>query len=137
MSAPEHKVDVREWLRRALEDIRWAHYAYEGHFLLQACFGCQQAAEKALKALLLAYNQPLERTHSLPRLLELCEPFVPDLNQFGDSLTVLDVYYAPTRYADVAHEIDYTEERVLDALARAEEVVQFLQQRIEARLEER
>ena len=137
MSAPEHQVDVREWLSRALEDLRWARYSFEGQFLLHACFGCQQAVEKALKALLLAYDQPLERTHSLPKLRQRCEPFVPELASFADSLTVLDVYYAPTRYADVAQDIDYTEERVEDALARAQQIMQFLQPKVEARLEDR
>ncbi len=137
MSVPEHQVDVREWLRRALEDVRWARYSYEGHFLRQACFGCQQAVEKVLKALLLAYNQPLERTHSLPKLRQLCEPFVPALSEFADSLTVLDAYYAPTRYADVGQEVDYTEERVEDALARTDAILELLRKRIEARLQDR
>jgi len=137
MSVPEHQVDVREWLSRALEDVRWARYSYEGRFPRQACFGCQQAVEKALKALLLACDQPLERTHSLPKLRQLCEPFVPELSAFDDSLTVLDAYYAPTRYADVGQEVDYTEERVENALARTDEIVQFLRREIEARLEDR
>ncbi len=54
MSAPEHAADVREWLSRALDDLRWARHSIEGGFLPQACFACQQAAEKALKAYLMA-----------------------------------------------------------------------------------
>jgi HEPN domain-containing protein len=90
--------------------------------------------EKALKSFLLAHDQPLERTHSLPRLLSLCEPYASELTRFEDSITELDVYYAPTRYADVGQAIDYTESRIERALAGAEEVLDVLASRIEARL---
>ncbi len=135
MTAPKHPVDVREWLKRAVDDLGWARHSYQGGFLPQACFACQQAAEKALKALLLVNDQPLRRTHSLPALLQLCLRFSAGLERFSDSVSVLDVYYAPTRYADVMDEMDYTETRTEDAIHRTEEMVGFLRGEIETRLE--
>ena len=41
--------------------------------MTQACYHCSQAAEKALKALLLALDQEPERTHSIERLLGALE----------------------------------------------------------------
>ena len=66
---------LHAWLRQAHSDLAMAAYASEGGFHAQACYHCSQAAEKALKALLLALDQEPERTHSIERLvlaLELC-----------------------------------------------------------------
>ena len=134
MSAPEHATDVREWLNRALDDLRWARHSLAGGFLPQACFGCQQAVEKTLKAYLLAHDWPLRRTHSLPDLLRLATEFDGEAGQFQDSALVLDAYYAPTRYADALVNLDYTETRVQDAIGRAGALIDWFQQRIEGRL---
>ena len=48
---------LHAWLRQAHSDLAMAAYASEGDFHAQACYHCSQAAEKALKALLLALDQ--------------------------------------------------------------------------------
>ena len=60
---------LHAWLRQAHSDLAMAVYASEGGFHAQACYHCSQAAEKALKAVLLALDQEPERTHSIERLL--------------------------------------------------------------------
>ena len=132
MSAREHDADIREWLSRAQDDLRWAEHSLAGGFLPQACFACQQAAEKALKSFLLACGEGIVRTHSLPSLLDTATDFDADLYQLQDSAIVLDVYYAPTRYADVLVQLDYTPERVQDAIQRARTLVNELALRIES-----
>jgi HEPN domain-containing protein len=64
---------LHAWLRQAHSDLAMAAYASEGGFHAQACYHCAQAAEKALKALLLALDQEPERTHSIERLLGALE----------------------------------------------------------------
>ena len=64
---------LHAWLRQAHSDLAMAAYASEGGFHAQACDHCSQAAEKALKALLLALDQEPERTHSIERLLGALE----------------------------------------------------------------
>ena len=64
---------LHAWLRQAHSDLAMAVYASEGGFHAQACYHCSQAAEKALKALLLALDQEPERTHSIERLLGALE----------------------------------------------------------------
>ena len=64
---------LHAWLRQAHSDLAMAAYASEGGFHAQACYHCSQAAEKALKALLLALDQEPERTHSIQRLLRALE----------------------------------------------------------------
>jgi HEPN domain-containing protein len=60
---------LHAWLRQAHSDLAMAAYASEGGFHAQACYHCSQAAEKALKAVLMALDQEPERTHSIERLL--------------------------------------------------------------------
>jgi len=60
---------LHAWLRQAHSDLAMAAYASDGGFYAQACYHCSQAAEKALKAVLLALGQEPERTHSIERLL--------------------------------------------------------------------
>ena len=64
---------LHAWLRQAHSDLAMAAYASQGGFHAQACYHCAQAAEKALKALLLALGQEPERTHSIERLLGALE----------------------------------------------------------------
>lgn len=64
---------LHAWLRQAHSDLAMAAYANEGGFHAQACYHCSQAAEKALKAVLLALDQEPERTHSIERLLSALE----------------------------------------------------------------
>ena len=64
---------LHAWLRQAHSDLAMAIYASEGGFHAQACYHCCQAAEKALKALLLALDQEPARTHSIERLLSALE----------------------------------------------------------------
>ncbi|MFO0137168.1 MAG: HEPN domain-containing protein [Cyanobacteriota bacterium] len=60
---------LHAWLRQAHSDLAMAAYASQGGFHAQACYHCSQAAEKALKAMLLALDQEPERTHSIERLV--------------------------------------------------------------------
>ncbi|MFM7085626.1 MAG: HEPN domain-containing protein [Cyanobium sp.] len=64
---------LHAWLRQAHSDLAMAAYASEGGFHAQACYHCSQAAEKALKAVLLALDQEPERTHSIERLVGALE----------------------------------------------------------------
>ncbi len=65
--------DPREWLNRALGKLRRARDASPGVYLEDLCFDAQQAAEKALKAVLLARNVAFPFTHDLSRLVTLLE----------------------------------------------------------------
>lgn len=42
----------KDWMDEAESDLRHAEADYKSHFYNWACFSAQQAAEKALKALL-------------------------------------------------------------------------------------
>lgn len=60
------------WLRKAESDLANAELCITaGTALDTACFHCQQAAEKALKAWLMAHDQPFPFRHDLEELIPL------------------------------------------------------------------
>jgi HEPN domain-containing protein len=68
--------DPREWLNRARSNLAGAAEATPGVYLEDRCFGAQQAAEKAIKAVFIHRGLRFPYVHDLRRLLQL-------LNQGG------------------------------------------------------
>jgi HEPN domain-containing protein len=134
MSASQYEADARAWLSRAPDDLKWSRHNLDGSFHREACFTCQQAAEKGLKAYLLAQGTPIARTHSLVRLLRQCLAFDQGFGAFLTGCQTLDDYYAPTRYPDVVSAAEFTVERAEAALAVASELVSFIQAKIQEAL---
>lgn len=65
------------WLRRAESNLRIAHLGRsEGIFLEDLCFEAEQAAEKALKALLIYLSGDYPKVHVFALLLERLEQYV-------------------------------------------------------------
>lgn len=70
----EGAASAREWLKHAQSDLRLARLAMNTEVLSeQVCFHAQQAAEKALKALLLSQCVDFPFTHDLAQLLEVLQ----------------------------------------------------------------
>ena len=61
------------WMRQAQNDLEAARFTAAQGFHAQACFLAGQAAEKALKALLLASGLTPPYSHSLERLVEMLQ----------------------------------------------------------------
>ncbi len=61
-------------------------------------FHAQQAAEKALKALLIKHQVPFGKTHDLEDLLRLAEPVVPGIRQELAEAEALTTYAVDARY---------------------------------------
>lgn len=68
---------VEAWMLKAEHDIISADrlIGIEPMILDSACFHCQQAIEKLLKAFLCYKEQDIERTHNIRFLLEKCSEF--------------------------------------------------------------
>ena len=64
---------AQEWLEHASIDLRYARRGVNDRLILGAhvCFHAQQAAEKAIKALLLAHGQQFPFTHDLETLISV------------------------------------------------------------------
>jgi len=83
---------VRQWLERAQIDLRSAQadLAVAPPITEDACFHCQQVAEKTLKAFLIHHDTEFERTHQIERLIKQCivvDPTFVELHEQADRLT--------------------------------------------------
>ena len=65
--------DPREWLNRARSNLALAKNRVPDAYLEDLCFEAQQAAEKAIKAVMIARKVEFPYVHDLARLLSLLD----------------------------------------------------------------
>ncbi len=89
---------VEVWLQRAESNLRLAEVGQtEGIFFEDLCFEAQQAAEKALKAVLIHLTGEYPRIHHLALLIELVEQYVSVPEEIHAAVA-LSNYAVQTRY---------------------------------------
>jgi HEPN domain-containing protein len=87
------------WLRKADSDLAAAEVCLTTRKALDAaCFHCQQAAEKSLKAWLIATGVRFPFVHDLRRLLNLCASAEPSFQQLEPFALSLNPFAVDTRY---------------------------------------
>ncbi len=94
------RADARAWLTKAETDLRAASVdlAAEPPLLEDTLFHCQQAVEKAFKALLTWHDEPFRKTHSLEELGRQLTRLHPELTDLVNRVTVLTEYAWKFRY---------------------------------------
>ncbi len=114
---------VREWLRKAAGDLAAARHLLLGGDRLgpSAAFHAQQAAEKALKAVLVWHGREVPRTHDLAYLVDLIASEEPELADAVRRSVTLTPYGVEARYPGDLPEPSPTEVRT--AVDLAEEIV--------------
>jgi HEPN domain-containing protein len=102
---------VVAWLTKAQRDLASARkLAAPPEALLDtAIYHCQQAAEKAVKGLLLFHDQDFEKTHDITDLLRLAAPFAPELSAFLALGELLTPYAVRFRYPGTVPEPERAE----------------------------
>ncbi len=95
---PDPVEEGRRWLDQARLDLDDARYNRNGGRHSLACFLCQQAAEKALKAFLILKEMEEIRGHSVGDLCERAAALEDRFAGLADAARSLDVFYIPTRY---------------------------------------
>jgi HEPN domain-containing protein len=89
-----------DWLRQGEADLRHARHALTAGDHDWACFAAHQAAEKAVKAVVLARGAEAWG-HSVTRLLAMLhEDGDAGAGALLDAARLLDRHYIPTRYPD-------------------------------------
>lgn len=89
--------DHEKWMAIANREIQAAETLGQAELYAEACFWCQQAVEKALKALLVYQGKEFSKTHSLIALAKQAGV----LNKLKEHIVYLDADYAATRYVVV------------------------------------
>ena len=90
---------VLAWIRKADSDLENATLCLSSNSSLDtACFHTQQAAEKYLKAYLMAYGLPAPLIHNIEKLVDLCEQHNPAFQSIKALGQVLTPYAVQLRY---------------------------------------
>jgi len=85
------------WWGRAEDDLRVAQRTQDISFA--CCFHCQQAVEKAIKALLVLHQVQFRRSHDIGELLaQLADTPTPPQPPIIDDLESLTLFAVETRY---------------------------------------
>lgn len=116
----------RMWLQKADHDLRSAKKLSSGEepLLDTAIYHTQQCAEKALKAYLAYRTQPLQKTHDLELLVELCEQLDCGFKRIMDDAVTLSPYVQEFRYPGDCLEPEMQD--VTEAITCAENILDFV-----------
>jgi len=113
---------INEWMEKADEDLEFAVSIIENStFYAQICFHFHQAAEKYLKAFIIACDLEFRKIHDLPVLLQSCLEKEPDLKILLDDCRFLNRFYIDTQYR-VHWPTEYTKEEALKAQTATEHI---------------
>ena len=136
MPRDEKASEVEAWLARARQDCRAADIDLDAvpPLLADAAFHCQQAVEKALKALLSHHEHPFRRTHDLGELGKACLAYEPALEDLLRSAAPLTEYAWRFRYPGELFEPDHDE--IARARAIAAEILAAIVSAVELRARE-
>lgn len=115
-----------EWVALANSDYEAAQILSSTKPYL-ACYHSQQAAEKALKALYVAYGIPFNFVHAIGELMDGLKDRHPQLQQLRKYAAILTLYEANTRYINVSTGTnpmkEFTEENAREAIQMAQEIL--------------
>ncbi len=120
--------DPREWLNRARSNLALAKNRVSDAYLEDLCFEAQQAAEKAIKAVMIRRNIEFPYVHDLAHLLSLLEEvgeIIPKSVLRAEELTS---YAVDTRYPGLSSPVE--EQEYVDAVEIAETVVRWAEERV-------
>ncbi|MBW2368480.1 MAG: HEPN domain-containing protein, partial [Deltaproteobacteria bacterium] len=89
---PDPKI-IKEWLKKADEDFDFASSIIkDSTFYAQICFHFHQAAEKYLKAFIIAHGIEFKKIHDLILLNKNCLTKEPKIDALLDDCKVLNKY---------------------------------------------
>ena len=123
------KPEIERWWKQAEADYESAKSTITAQKYYVAAFLCQQAVEKALKALYIQEKKNLLKTHSVSRLSK--ELNIPE--NLAVKIALLEPIYQQTRYPDIADNIpseEFEESDAQEALRTTEEVLEWTRKKL-------
>jgi len=127
----KNKAAAEIWFARAKDHLNFAKAGWkESKIISDTCVLCQQAAEKALKSLLELENidvdkTPSLKTHRLTEIVEECQKYFPQVEEFKHGCDRLTVYYFDRYPSDVP--LNLTKEDAEFALRIAGEILSVIE----------
>jgi HEPN domain-containing protein len=114
---PELKEHIEAWLQKAENDLMTAQRLLDiaPMILDTACFRCQQAIEKSLKAFLIYNNKEIVKTHDIAFLRNECAHLDPIFSTI--EISNINDYAVDGRNPDFAIQPDANEARAYYQLA--------------------
>jgi len=105
------RLEADAWLRRAHDDLGAARKLLSGSdpFPATAAYHCQQAAEKALKALIASTGKPVPKMHDLRVLIAQCTLIDARLATLHEACEELTPYATEFRYPTDSRDRDMSE----------------------------
>jgi HEPN domain-containing protein len=91
--------------------------------IANACYHCQQCAEKALKAFLVYNNVKYRMIHDLDDLCFDCKNIDPDFKQISVNCNILNDYITHSRYPS---SYVFVEIEMYESIKLAEEILDFV-----------
>ncbi|MGD8245466.1 MAG: HEPN domain-containing protein [Anaerolineae bacterium] len=117
----------RDWLEQAERDLSRAGIDLKYEYWEWACFTAQQAAEKAVKALLMSHGYSVWGHAITPMLRGLETMETPE--GIIELAQLLDAHYIPTRYPNGFAEGKpadyYNEQKAKEAVDAASDIIRF------------
>ena len=123
--------EARRWAAQSLRDLKAAEDSFMSKNYEWSCFQAQQAAEKAVKALLHLHGMS-SWGHSVTELLG----YVRDVERVGEDLYVagreLDRHYIPSRYPNAFESgypgMYYDESTAMRALESGKKIIDWVRE---------
>lgn len=111
---------IQQWVEMADHDLGTAKIVFQHlpDYYETVAFHCQQAVEKYLKALLIDFDIPFKRSHSLVYLLDLLSSRININQKIYDNAIRLNNFGVKIRYPDFTFFL--TKQELIDAIEIAE-----------------
>jgi len=126
--AERDPTDPKEWLRRARSNLIRASTPLSGVYLEDLCFDAQQAAEKAIKAVLIARGIPYPYVHDLADLLTVAARNGVNAPEDVQEAARLTRFAVGSRYPGIEEPVTDDEHRA--AVAMAQIVVDWAERQV-------
>ncbi len=122
-----------DWLKQADSDLCAAEDSASSNHYEWACFQAQQAAEKAIKALIISKGSE-SRIHSIKFLLSNLPENISVSDQIQNAARELDKHYIQTRYPDsfstgIPKDF-FTQDDAQRAISYARKIIEFVREKI-------
>lgn len=122
---------LQNWLRIADNDVKSAISLERDSLLENACYHCQQAAEKYLKAYLIYAEIEYPRIHDLTRLVAIAKTVDVEFEALEELAIILSDYATLYRYpTDMP--VTCTKEDAIEAIEKAQRIREFVMGRIKS-----